>query len=151
MQEQDPKKRRLTEVLEDYWNEKKQGREFPSLGDIDINDLPPEIRQDCFILEVNPSPTGSNNYAIQYLGDNLNSKYMENSGVYIKHVIVRFLETPADHYLHVIESKEPYSQNVELERQDGGRIKYRQIFLPLGPDDDKPITAILGGMRFVNK
>jgi hypothetical protein len=140
--------RRLTDQLQDYWDELRGSRNFPEKSDVNIKNLDKTIQNDCFIADVTPS-VSKHNIKLDYLGNNLNSKYEQDEhGIYIRNLVVTFLETPRETYEKVIASKQPLMQSDEIDLNNGQKLKYRQILLPLGSNKDGEVTAILGGMRY---
>ena len=140
--------RRLTDYLHDYWKLKKAKAAFPKFEDINIDDIDLEYRNDCFLIEIEPKVT-LNITKMIFLGKNLNTEFKQDkSGVHIKNLVVRFLETPLDHYNKVIESKKPLIQNVEIPSKEDPNLMYRQILLPLGNAEKGDVRGILGGMRY---
>lgn len=145
---QDAPVRRLTDYLQEYWKSKAEGAAFPTLSSIDVKELDRNFVNDCFLIELVPTVT-MNISKMVFLGKNLNRDFKKDeSGVHIKNVIVRFLETPMDAYSKVIESKKPLIQNVELPSKDRPTIMYRQILLPLGDAAKEDVKGIFGGMRY---
>ena len=140
--------RRLTDYLTDYWNEKRGKKAFPELSDIDIEEFEPKFARDSFLIELIPTVT-MNITKTLYLGSNLNSEFKkDSSGVHIKNLVVRFLETPMDAYNKVVETKKPLEQNIEIPCKEIADLRYRQILLPLGDADKEEVKGILGGMRY---
>lgn len=144
------RRRRLTDVLLERWEEVRGNKRFPSLGDIDESILRREgVWDDSFIIEVFPLVIKSG-YRIKYIGKNLGEKFeLNNSGKFVKNLVLSFLETSSEKYEKVLHKQKPVIEEAEIKGRDGfDGIKYRQILLPLG--DGEKITHILGGMRFLN-
>jgi hypothetical protein len=140
--------RRLTDYLQDYWKSKKDGRAFPEFGDINIDEIDKQYVKDCFLIEIIPT-ISMNITKTAYLGKNLNSEFKKDpSGVHIKNLIVRFLETPMDAYNKVLQTKKPLIQNVEIPNKESAVLMYRQVLLPLGDAKKGDVKGILGGMRY---
>ncbi len=140
--------RRLTDYLTDYWKGKRGSRGFPELKEIDVDELESKFAKDVFLIEIVPTVT-MNITKTLYLGKNLNSEFKkDSSGVHIKNLVVRFLETPMDAYNKVIESKKPLEQNIEIPCKEIADLCYRQILLPLGDSEKGEVKGILGGMRY---
>jgi hypothetical protein len=105
--------RRLTDYLHDYWQSKADGAAFPTFDSIDMKEIDRNFVNDCFLIQLVPTVT-MNISKMVFLGKNLNTDFKKDeSGVHIKNVIVRFLETPMDSYAKVIESKKPLIQNID--------------------------------------
>ncbi len=137
-------------MLLEYWEGVKGNEKFPSLGDIDENILRREgVWDDAFIIEVFPLVIKSG-YRIKYTGKNLGEKFeLNNSGKFVKNLVLSFLETSSEKYEKVLQKQKPVIEEAEIKGRDGfDGIKYRQILLPLG--DGEKINHILGGMRFLN-
>ena len=140
--------RRLTDYLNEYWDSKRNGHDFPDLKDIKMEEMDAKFAKDCFLIEVIPTVTMSVTKTL-YLGKNLNSEFKkDSSGVHIKNLVVRFLETPMDAYNKVIETKKPLEQNIEIPCKETAVLMYRQILLPLGDAQKGEVNGILGGMRY---
>lgn len=140
--------RRLTDYLQDYWKSKAEGADFPTFASIDMKEIDRNFVNDCFLIELIPTVTMNISKTV-FLGKNLNSEFKKDeSGVHIKNLVFRFLETPLDAYTKVIESKKPLIQNVELPSCENPTISYRQILLPLGDATKGDVKGILGGMRY---
>lgn len=146
--EPQPNSKRLTDYLRHYWDEKRGKKDFPALEDMDIQDLSSDFRRDCFLLEIIPTVT---RFSVRTLfaGENLREEYVkDDSGVHIRHLVLRFLETPGQHYETVCKTRKPLEQNIELPGREGTLIRYRQILMPVGDPETKAVTGILGGMRY---
>ncbi|MDA0781294.1 MAG: PAS domain-containing protein [Rickettsiales bacterium] len=148
MTEEQKNYRRLTDYLKEYWDEKRGKRNFPELKEIDINEFDVQFSKDIFLIELVPTITMNIAKTI-YLGKNLNTEFKkDSSGVHIKNLIVRFLETPMDAYNKVVETKKPLIHNIEIPCKEIATLCYRQILLPLGDAEKGDIKGILGGMRY---
>lgn len=147
------KQKRITDILFKHWNEARGDRLFPSKEQIDEFSLQKVgAWDDVFIVEVFPL-VQSNGYRFIYTGKNLNHEFTQDkSGKFIKNIVTGFLETATEKYNIVAEQKRPLQQEeVYSSPETGATIKYRQILLPLGPNDESPINAIIGGMRFIRE
>ncbi len=145
--------KRLTDILFKHWNEVRGERIFPSRDKIDEFCLQKNgVWDDIFIIDIFPL-VQSNGYRFTYTGKNLGKEFSKNeTGKFIKNIVAGFLETSSDKYNIVAEQKRPLQQEeVYTSPETGVTIKYRQILLPLGPDDDEPVDAIIGGMRFIHE
>ncbi len=144
---------RLTDILFEYWNEARGERLFPSRDKIDEFDLQQKgVWDDMFIVEVFPL-VQSNGYRFVHTGKNLGTEFTkDNSGKYIKNIITGFMDSSTKKYNTVAEQKRPLQEEDEYKSPETGvTIKYRQILLPFGSDDDAPIDVIIGGMRFIKE
>lgn len=147
-----PPFKRLTDVLFKHWNHVRGNRLFPSRKDIDEFFLQKEgVWDDVFIIEVYPL-VQSNGYRPLYTGKNVGKNATKDgSGKFIKNMVTGFMELSIDKYNMVAEQKRPLQEEeVYTSPETGVTIKYRQILLPLGPDDDGEIDAIIGGMRYTH-
>lgn len=141
---------RITDILEDYWNEKRGKNPFPSIEQINMDELDIAVQDRSFLIHIEPIIT---KYVcnFQFLGKKISEGYeKDKSGKYIKHIVIGFLETPNDFYDKVIQTKKPLKTEEVYEGKGGAVLKYRQILLPLGDEKGKPINGILGGMRFIH-
>lgn len=145
--------KRITDILFKHWNKARGDRLFPSKSDIDEFALKNDgIFDDVFIIEVFPL-VQSNGYRFIYTGENLGSEFTKDaSGKFVKNIVTGFLDRSSDKYNIVSEQKRPLQEEEVYTSPDtGATIKYRQILLPLGPNDDGEIDTIIGGMRFVRE
>lgn len=144
--------KRITDILFKHWDHARGKRLFPSRKDIDEFSLQKSgAWDDIFIIEVFPL-VQSNGYRFAYAGKNLGQEFTKDgSGKYIKNLVTGFMENSSDKYNIVAEQKRPLQQEeIFTSPETGVTIKYRQILLPLGPADDEPVDAIIGGMRFMH-
>lgn len=132
--------RRITEQMLYYWNRLRGERRWPAVGDIKAVVMP-DVWEDVFIIKVNKAPESeklSCTYA--YQGKNVQSM-LGNAMLSLKEGMDRKFE-------NVFYSQDHLQDEQEFTNRNGIRIKYRQIILPLGPDNEH-IDHLLGGMRHV--
>ena len=133
-----PSERRLVRRLLAYWQERRGGREFPALGDIDaeaIGDMWPS----CFVLD-----TISNREFpyFRYLGSDL-FKY---SGIFLSGETdwaLTLLDKAVGNFREALETRVPILIEDELIRYDGSRLLFRSVLLPLS-DDQETVNFLLG-------
>jgi len=147
-----PPFKRITDILFRHWNQVRGDRLFPARREIDEFFLQKEgVWDDVFIIEVYPL-VQSNGYRFLYTGNNIGKEPVKDeSGKYVQNIVTGFMDLSIDKYNMVAEQKRPLQEEEEYTSTETGvTIKYRQILLPLGPDDDSPIDAIIGGMRYIH-
>lgn len=134
--------RRLTEQLLLYWNSVRGERKFPPISDIHPADLG-DIWQDCFVVEIKGS-SDNPEFSHTYYGSRIKDMY---GGDLTDDVVERIQSKTLDLYKQVIETKQVNINEGEFTNLQDEETKYRQILLPLGPDEEN-IDHILGGMRY---
>ena len=137
-------KRRLTQRLLDYWNEKRGDRAMPEENDIDPDELATDWDY-CFLLQARDI-FNIQDYNFTYLGTGITQAYFDN--LFDEHN--EFLIGPnayhlSNHFDKVLQTKAPVMDEGEFCTLQGRCIRYRQVLLPLG-DVQGSITAIFGGM-----
>lgn len=142
------KRQRVTDILNDYWEELRGNKAYPSIDEIDKNKLA-EVWEDTFLIEVFPLVMGSG-YRFLHKGKNIGDDYHSEAGKYIKNLVIGFLDNASDRYEKVIKEQKPLREENIFET-DNTKLKYRQILLPLGNSDKGEITGIIGGMRFLKE
>jgi hypothetical protein len=143
--------KRITDILFTHWNKVRGERMFPAKEDINEFELKQlGVWDDIFIVEIFPL-VQSNGYRFLYTGKNLANEFMKDpSGKFVKNVVTGFLDSSTDKYDLVSEQKRPLQEEEDYTSPENGmKIKYRQILLPLGLSDDGEVNAIIGGMRFI--
>jgi len=94
----------------------------------------------------------SNGYRFSYTGKNLGKELSKDvKDKFVKNLVVGFLENKSDKYNMVAEQKRPVQKEEVFKTSEGSVIKYRQILLPLGPDDEEAVSSIIGGMRYLKE
>lgn len=134
--------KRITDILKEYWDTKRQGRLFPSESDIDAEDLK-EIWQNCFLAEVKD---GKFNY--DFFGSSIIEAYADDmEGEEVVEDLL-YPENPqiTNKFMEVLNAKVPVFYEGVFINKNNMDIKFRKILLPLG--DNSKIKYILGGMRW---
>lgn len=134
---------RLTDVLKNYWDEKKGSNPYPAESDINSDDLK-DIWENCFLAEVK----GNNKFRYSYLGESIIEAYGDNlEGEEVVEDLL-YPESPGvvAKFSEVLEAKEPLYFDGAFINKNNMDIKFRKILLPLGKDGK--ITYIIGGMRW---
>lgn len=133
-----PKQRRVIWQLLDYWERKRGDRDFPSLDDIDPEEIA-ELWPYCFILDVE-------NFRdvpyFHYLGPKL-ARY---SGVFLsgRHDWSRtLLKKAVCHYQEALTRRAPVLVEEDLTQYDNKRLLFRSVLLPLS-DDGVTIKFLFG-------
>jgi len=130
--------RRLIWQLLDYWEAKRQDRDFPSLDDIDPEEIA-ELWPYCFVLDVK-------NFRdvpyFHYLGPKL-ARY---SGVFLsgRHDWSRtLLKKAVCHYKEALTRRAPVLVEEDLTQYDNKCLLFRSVLLPLS-DDGTAINYLFG-------
>ncbi len=139
--------RRLTSQLQAYWEKLKGEQRLPFEGDVDVSEIE-ALWEDCFLVSVH----WDNDIDFRYeaLGKNLIEVFAD--GVDIgdlyallsqeNHIVI-------EKFVEVMEGKHPVIDENHFEKEDGVRVKYRQILLPFTEQGHEEVTYILGGMRWM--
>lgn len=136
-----PSRRRITEQLIVYWNELRSNRAFPSFDDLSpagIEDLWP----DCFLMIIG-NPEYVDDFEFLYMGQSVVELFGEEINT---PKVLPFAEKVLSRYRDVALHKTAITEEGTFENMRGKMIKYRQVLLPLGRDDET-VTHILGGIR----
>lgn len=141
--------RRITETLLRYWLQLRRGRYFPSEQDVNPEDIG-SLWDNCFLVHISSKPTENQDYyKYTYLGGNLIHVYdgdITEEGV-CKSLVSPFTKKVSEKFDEVFETKRPVYDESEFTNSNNIIIKYRQILLPLGDNDDN-VNYILGGMKW---
>ena len=135
------RERRLTEQLILYWNEKRGERKYPSMKDIQESEIG-HIWQDCFFVAVREVAESPEHQYI-YIGENIKQMF---GGQLASTSVLPLADTLASQYYMVMQAKKPLIQETQFTNLDDEIIRYRQILLPLGPNDEV-VDHVLGGLR----
>ncbi len=137
--------RRITEQVLAYWNDLKGDKAFPSFNDITPEGME-DLWPDCFVLKVffpHSMARRPNDYEFIYLGENVIPLFGEEIN---NPKALPFPEKVIATYQDVVDTRSAITDDGEFENMRNERVKYRQILLPLGPEDEM-IDHILGGIR----
>lgn len=129
-------------ALEDYWRSKMRGEMLPSRRDIDAWDLRAQIAH-LFFITVTRNPLrfwfrDAGAGLVQGYGKELAGKYIDELAAADERVHV--LE---DYRTAVIEARPVCNRLVHV-REDGDRVRYERLLLPLSSDGET-VDMLLGG------
>jgi len=142
----DGRKRRITELLLGYWNIIRAGRLFPDHTDVNSEDIS-DIWDNCFVVKISRDKV-TTDYVYIHTGATLEKAYGHDLTIddtpplaspYVDHLVNKYEE--------VCKNKTPLIEEDSFVNAHGKTVYYRQILLPLGPNDDE-VSHILGGMRY---
>jgi hypothetical protein len=133
--------RRFVLRLLGHWRNLCGDRDFPSFADLDPAEIP-DMWQNCFILEV---CSGTEAPVFRAIGEELAAKAgRQLIGRTVRDAPMDFLPGVAvAHIGEVLEKSAPVSRGGEFLKQDGTKVLYRSILLPMS-DDGETISGILG-------
>ena len=137
------KERRCTNLLCEYWENLRGNRLYPDTSEIEPEQLS-NIWDYCFIVKY-----ASDQYIIQHVGNAIIQAY-ENDLNIADAPIIQFDNVDNIQYFldEVVESKEPLVEQSEwCNPEENEVVKFRQCFLPLGPDENT-VKAIIGAIRY---
>jgi hypothetical protein len=139
--------RRITSILKDYWEYIKEQRSFPSLSEINKEEIS-EIWSNCFIVKADNSCYSPDDYEYVSLGDNVKKAFGEDlTGMTIEQMQLPEAKHLAEKYEKVLATKLPVYDAGELSLENDQSVLYRQILLPLG-ENGITIKAIIGAMSY---
>ena len=133
--------RRMHVRAYNFWAKLLDGRSFPAIDSLDIDDLG-DFGANSLLLDFT---SGIDNPAISYIGEALARECgLEQDVHYIADVPRRsLLSRLTDHYLQIIANRAPIGFEAEFVNARGETILYRGVLLPFSSDDDT-IDFILG-------
>ncbi len=131
--------RRITEQLILHWNQLRKERLFPTIEELDSENLV-QIWPDCYILVLDAESSAG--FRFKYLGDNIRH-FVSGKSIIDKELSRRLWQS----FRTILETKKPVVEESELTLSENEVIKYRTILLPLGPDEEK-VDHVFGGIRF---
>jgi hypothetical protein len=133
--------RRMHVRAYNFWAKLLDGRSFPSIESLDVDDLG-DIGQHSVLLDFT---AGIENPAIGFLGAALARECeLDESIQYIADVPRKsLLSRLTDHYLQIIANRAPIGFEAEFVNGRGVSILYRGVLMPFSSDDDS-IDFILG-------
>jgi hypothetical protein len=132
----------LTEVLQEYWEDKKGNANFPAAADIDGTEIE-SIWQNCYLVEV---IDGGAKFMYEYLGDSIVEACGNDlEGTFIVDDLI-YPETPeaTAKLREVVKDHQPLVYDGAFINHQNQDIKFRKILLPLGAGNT--VNYILGGM-----
>ena len=126
--------RRMQVRAYNHWASLLEGRNFPSIEDLDAEDLP-DFGPYSVLLDFT---AGIENPSIQFLGDKLAVECGAGSEIEtLSDVPARsLLSRITDHYMQIIANQAPIGFEAEFINQRDHTILYRGILLPFSSDDD---------------
>lgn len=140
------KDRRITEQLMKYWTELKGSRRFPSETQVDPDKLK-DIWARCFLIDAKDFKTGGT-YKYSYLGEELIQAFGDQlTEEEAAHLISTSNVEVVEKINQVLRSRAPLIIESEFTNTHNVRIRFREILLPLGSNDENA-EFILGGMRW---
>ncbi len=133
--------RRMHVRAYNFWAKLLQGRSFPSIEALDLDQLG-DFGHHAVLLDFT---SGIDNPAISYVGETLARECeLDDSIQYISEIPRRsLLSRLTDHYLQIIANRAPIGFEAEFVNARGSTILYRGVLLPFSSDDDS-IDFILG-------
>src|SRR3954463_9771867 len=126
--------RRLHVRAYNYWVSLLEGRDFPSIDDLEPGDLE-DFSSHSVLLDFT---CGGDNPAIPYIGATIRDECgLEDNMRTISDVPSRsLLSRLTDHYMQIIANRAPVGFEAEFENQRGATICYRGILMPFSSDGD---------------
>ncbi|MEQ1497701.1 MAG: hypothetical protein ABL914_03490 [Novosphingobium sp.] len=126
--------RRMQVRAYNHWASLLDGRNFPSIEDLDPEDLP-DFGPFSVLLDFTG---GIENPSIQFLGDQLGIECGADGDIEtLSDVPARsLLSRITDHYMQIIANQAPIGFEAEFVNQRESTILYRGILLPFSSDDD---------------
>ena len=133
--------RRMHVRAYNFWAKLLDGRSFPSIESLDVEDLG-DFGPHSVLLDFT---SGIENPAISFLGASLARECeLDDSIQYIADVPRKsLLSRLTDHYLQIIANRAPIGFEAEFVNSHGVTILYRGVLMPFSSDDDT-IDFILG-------
>ncbi len=141
-------KKRINEILEEYWLEIKGDAPYPAEADVDPEALS-EIWDNCFLVKVDYD-NSERPYEYVYLGESLIQAYGGDDMT--EKEVCETLIYPSSHSLvhefkEVVDSAKPVVDESEFTNSKGLLIKYRSNLLPLSAGGGG-VDFIIGGMKW---
>ncbi len=117
-----------------FWAAMLDGRNFPSIEDLDPQDLP-DFGPYSVLLDFTG---GIDNPAVQFLGDTLAEECGDGQAIrHLADVPARsLLSRITDHYMQILANQAPIGFEAEFVNQRESTILYRGILLPFSSDDE---------------
>ncbi|UAT43052.1 PAS domain-containing protein [Anaplasmataceae bacterium AB001_6] len=139
--------RRIINRLRDYWNKVRKDRLYPSIDDIDLEELSDIWDDYGFLIKINYSDKkGMTDYQLTHIGKKIVDLHKEHNFEYNIPIISEDLEGIVSYIESVIDSKDSVIDESEAETMEYV-LKFRQCFLPLGKNDNK-VDQIIGAFNY---
>lgn len=139
--------RRITDVLYNYWEEKRGSHPYPCVSDIDPEELA-DVWSNCFIVQLHHIQH-KENYNFTYFGEALQRAYTHDlTDTAVKYVVSPHADHLACQYEKVLKTGKPLIDGNAYENRDHIKVLYRQVLLPLRCNDSDEVGFVLGGMRY---
>ena len=130
---EDPRERRLQIQAYNHWVSILNGRDFPSIDDLDLDAV--HFGPRSFVLDCT---TGMDNPAITFIGSEIRAA--SQLGYKVQHIqdIPRrsLLSRLTDHYLQIIANRAPVGFEAEFDDDHGVTMMYRGILMPFSSNGD---------------
>jgi len=137
---------RYHEHLQNYWDELKGNRKFPSENEINPDDLA-DIWSACFLISID-DVTRRLGYRYSYLGESLIEAYGDD--ISNPEITMRLVSSSGAPMIHkfdeVLATQAPVIDESEFVNLKRLNIRYRTCLLPLGIGNE--VTHIIGCMRW---
>jgi hypothetical protein len=126
--------RRMHVRAYNYWVSLLEGRDFPSIEDLEPSDVA-DFATNSVLLDFTAGPE---NPALPYIGAAVRAECDLPEGVHsIDNVPSRsLLSRLTDHYMEIIANRAPVGFEAEFENQRGEELCYRGILMPFSSDGD---------------
>ena len=126
--------RRLHVRAYNYWVSRLEGRDFPSIEDLEPGDLE-DFSSHSVLLDFT---CGGDNPAIPYIGAEIRDEcgLNENTRTIADVPSRSLLSRLTDHYMQIIANRAPVGFEAEFENQRGETICYRGILMPFSSDGE---------------
>lgn len=137
--------RRMNIRAFDYWESLLDGRDFPSVGDLDPEAIAP-FREHSLLIDFT---NGYEAPVLRYVGSHLRAEAsLANREIDPNDVPAgTLLSRLTNHYLEILANRSPIGFEAEYENETDERVSYRGILLPLS-DDGTTINFIYGAVSW---
>lgn len=139
-----PRERRLQIRAYNHWASLLNGRELPSIDDLDLDHM--DFGAKSLLLDFT---TGTENPAITFIGRELRKQCQLAERIqHIKDVPPRsLLSRLTDHYLQIIANRVPVGFEAEFMNERGAYMMYRGILMPFSSDGEM-IDYVYGAINW---
>lgn len=140
--------RRMNIRAFDYWESLLEGRDFPSVGDLDPEAIAP-FREHSLLIDFT---NGYDAPVLRYVGSHLRAEAsLANREIDPNDVPSgTLLSRLTNHYLEILANRSPIGFEAEYENDADERVSYRGILLPLS-DDGTTINFIYGAVSWMSE